>query len=206
MQMMGKQWIGAGIGFLIAVLVAGGMWYAGTKKFASVAPVAESPASEATTTPPATTTASSLPKPIPKFPINPSDTIVSWSFKGAYAGNDALIAKANADIARLTGILGKGQYDDYDVYIGIGNSYDLMGDGAAAYAEYNHAVSIHPNKGLAYTSIAYLMDELGAYHTAADAYAKAVAVEPLVVQYRTAQLDFLKWRFPEEAAKLQAAQ
>jgi hypothetical protein len=55
-------------------------------------------------------------------------------------------------------------------------------------------------------NLAHLMDQLGAYYTAADAYAKAVAVQPSIDQFRNAQLDFLTAHFPEEAAKLQAKQ
>ena len=151
-----------------------------------------------------TVVASSTSASIGSFPINPADAIASWNFKGAYTGNGTLISHANADIVHLTGLIGKGQYDDYDLYLGIGNDNDLIGDGKGAYENYNRSISIHPNKGLAYDNLGHLMDELGAYHTAADAYAKAVAVEPSVKQYRDAQLNFLKWRFPSEAASLKA--
>lgn len=208
MEITKKQWLVAGISLLIVAVVAGALWQG-----RAPAPVTESPASEfpvftATTTPAPAKSADVVPSPavIAKFQLNPADTIVSWSFKGAYTGNDALVAKANADIAHLTGLIGKGQYDDYDLYLGIGNDADLLGDGARAYQNYNRSISIHPKKGLAYDNLGHLMDELGAYHTAADAYAKAVAVEPLVSQYRNAQIDFLTWRFPVEAARLKAKQ
>lgn len=140
------------------------------------------------------------------FPINTADKITSWSFKGVYDGNETLIAKANVDITLLTGLLGKGKYDNYDLYNGIANDYGFLGDGTQAYLYYNRAIQIHPQKGLAYMNLAHLMDQLGAYHTAADAYAKAVAVQPSIDQFRNAQLDFLTAHFPDEAAKLQAKQ
>src|SRR6185369_4146409 len=83
----------------------------------------------------------------PAFPINAKDSIASWSFKGAYTGNDTLTAQADADISHLRALLGKGQYDDYDLYIGLGNDYNLEGNGTAAYQNYNRAAAIHADKG-----------------------------------------------------------
>ncbi|MBU6490798.1 hypothetical protein KGQ25_01370 [Patescibacteria group bacterium] len=139
------------------------------------------------------------------FPINSADAISSWSFKGAYTGNDALVAQANADIAKLTGLLGKGQYDDYDLYLGIGNDNNLLGNGTGAYENYDQSIHIHPDKGLAYVNLAHLMDELGAYHTAVDAYAKAVAVEPSVLEYHIERLAYLTRQFPKDNALILAA-
>lgn len=139
------------------------------------------------------------------FPINKADTIVSWDFKGAYTGNATLISQANADSNHLNSLLGKGQYDNYDLYIGIGNDANLIGDGKGAYNAYNHAIAIYPDKGLAYVNLAHLMDELGAYQTAVDAYAKAVAVEPTVLEYHLEQLNYLTQQFPKDNTLLLAA-
>ncbi len=139
------------------------------------------------------------------FPINTADTIVSWNFKGAYTGNATLSNQYNADASHLKSLLGKGQYDNYDLYIGIGNDANLVGDGKGAYDAYNHAIAIYPNKGLAYVNLAHLMDELGAYQTAVDAYAKAVAVEPAVLEYHLEQLYYLTHQFPKNNALLLAA-
>jgi tetratricopeptide (TPR) repeat protein len=141
----------------------------------------------------------------PAFPINAKDTIVSWSFQGAYTGNDTLIAQANADIEHLESLLGKGDYDDYDLYIGMGNDSDLIGDGARAYKEFNRAASIHTDRGLAYANIAHLMDQLGAPYTAADAYAKAVAAEPGQLQYTIERLNYLVRQFPQDTERIEAA-
>lgn len=145
---------------------------------------------------------SSRPKP---FPINPADHIANWSFKGTYMGNQALTDQANADIARLTGLLGKGQYDDYDLHIGLGNDYDLLGNGQAAYDEFDRAIAIHSDKGLAYVNLAHLMSQLGANETAADAYTKAVTAEPSVLEYHLERLDFLTKTFPQDQPRLLAA-
>jgi tetratricopeptide (TPR) repeat protein len=141
----------------------------------------------------------------PTFPINPKDSISSWVFKGAYTGNDTLITQANADMAHLASLLGKGQFDDYDLHIGIGNDYNLEGNGKAAYDEYDRAAMIHPDKGLAYANLGHLMDELGAPYTAADAYAKAVQAEPGQLEYHLERLTYLTREFPQDQAQLLAA-
>lgn len=205
---MKKQWLMLGVGTIAVALIIGGLRYERASAPAFEPSILqESSPTSSTTHPVSTTSAPVVQKSssIPKFPINPADTIVSWNFKGPYTGNDALIAKASADIERLEELIGSGKYDDYDLYIGIGNANDLMGQGDVAYQNYNRAASIHPEKGLAYANLGHLMDELGAYHTAADAYAKAAAVEP-ITQYKTAQMDYLTWRFPEEAARLKTNQ
>lgn len=208
---MEKQWSVAGVVSIAVVLAVFGLWYNQAKVSVPEKQIQESMQSVSTTT--AESLQSEVKESVPqkpattisKFPINPADTIASWNFKGVYTGNDALIAKANADIAHLKSLIGKGQYNDYDLYIGIGNDYSLMGDGALAYQNYNRATSLYMGKGLAYVNLGHLMDLLGAYRTAADAYAKAAVVEP-IPQYKNAQLDYLAWRFPEEAARLKVRQ
>lgn len=142
---------------------------------------------------------------VPAFPINPKDSIASWTFKGAYTGNATLIAQADADIGHLKSLLGKGQYDDYDLHIGIGNDKNLEGDGRTAYDEYDRAIAIHTSKGLAYANMGHLMDELHAYNTAADAYAAAVKAEPGQLEYHLERLSFLTRQFPQDSALLLAA-
>jgi len=131
------------------------------------------------------------------FPINKLDKITSWSFKGAYSGSTALRSKMNTDIKYLTSLFGKGKYDDYDLYNGIANDYMLLGNGKTAYQYYNRSIQIHPKKGLAYTNLAHLMVQLRAYYTASDAYAKAVTVEPGMLEYHLARLNFLTQQFPK---------
>ncbi|MHB8660826.1 MAG: tetratricopeptide repeat protein [Minisyncoccota bacterium] len=205
MQITKRQWVVAGIGIVAVVfLIFGWMRYAKTP-----APSGTSDLTASSTTP-SDTNASSVGTTTPNavfqsFPINASDTIASWSFKGAYAGNSTLIAQADTDIAKLTGFLGKGTYDDYDLYNGIANDYASLGNGTTAYQYYNRSIRIHPNKGLAYTNLAHLMNELGAYHTAADAYAKAVEVQPSMLEYHLERLAYLTQQFPKDNASILAA-
>jgi hypothetical protein len=130
--------------------------------------------------------------PAPSFVVNKKDTIASWKFTGRYAGNETLTINAQTDIARLQSLLGTGEYQDYDLYVGIGNDYTYLGDGEKAFAAYKKAVTLDPNRAVVYMNIGNLMEQMEAYNTAKDAYAKAVAVEPDMPQYKNAQADFLE--------------
>ncbi len=170
-----KRWIIAGVGLVVLVLLAAGCWFFYARKT------------------------------VPAFPIDPSDHITSWSFKGAYTGQSQFVQKGTADIAHLRSFLNTGKYDNYDLYIGIGNDDVLLGDGRAAYRNYDRAISLYPNKGLAYTDLAVLMNDIGARYTAADAYAKAVAVEPSVLEYHLERLTFLTSYFATDTPRVAAA-
>ena len=166
--------------------------------------VATSTGSEASITAPAATSTSTGGV-VKNFPIDSADVLPSWSFKGAYADDATLIAQAKADIEKLTGLLGKGQYDNYDLYNGIANDYGMLGNGQEAYQYYNRSIRIHPTKGLAYANLAHLMRQLGAYRTAADAYAKAVSVESGMLEYHLERLTYLTQQFPKDTALITAA-
>jgi len=186
----------------IAVLIVG-VSYQQAKAPAQEEQIVVEQMSGATTTPTVTPVVTPSSK---KFPINKKDTILSWSFKGSYLGNDVLVAQATKSIADLTPQLQKSGSNTYDVYVGIGNNYTYLGDGAAAYESYNNAIAQNAEHALVYMNLGSLMDKLGAYYTAADAYAKAVELGSSFAQYRNAQMDFLTERFPEEAEKLRANQ
>ncbi|MFZ2167622.1 MAG: hypothetical protein WAV50_01990 [Minisyncoccia bacterium] len=199
MQISNTQWVGVVAGVAAALLVTGIIWFIPTK--------VEAPSSTSTSTPPvsATSTAPGTPAKViytGPFPVNSGETISSWTFKGSYADSDILIAQAKKDIAFLTDLLGKGKYDDYDLYNGRANDYTYLGDGTAAYKDYDRAIQIHPEKGIAYVNLANLMVELRAYRTAADAYARAVAVEPGMLQYHVQRLTYLTGQFPTDNARI----
>lgn len=191
MQITKRHWVAAGIGFVIAVLAFFGWTYR------SQAPTLPgTPDTTATTTPatPATTTTTAAPA--RPFTLNSSDTIASWSFKGAYTGNETLVAKANSEIARLTDLLGTGEYTDYILYVSIANQYDLLGDGANEFAYLKKALALDSTQtGLAWYNAGHLLTRLGAYATARTAFERAVAAE-LVPQYSQALTDFLEAHYP----------
>lgn len=205
MQITKKQWVLTGIGFVVVGAV--GVLYANTRSSVLVPPVTTNTASSTGETSLNNATSSEQTKATQNepFPVNASDSIASWSFKGAYSGNDTLTAQANADITHLTSLLGKGQYDDYDLYNGMANDYDMLGDAKRAYQNFNRAIAIHPKKGLAFVNLAHLMDQFGAYHTAVDAYAKAVMVEPGMLEYHIERLTYLTRQFPKNTALIIAA-
>lgn len=188
----------ASFGGAALVLLAGALWLlipTPTHAPSEVGSVASSTLSTATSTSSGEKTSSPTSG---AFPINSHDSITSWSFTGAYATNPALTEQATTDSAKLKALIAGGgspDYDTYDLYVGIGNDADLLGDGKAAYRAYNQAIAIHPKKGLGYVNIAHLMTELKAYYTAADAYAKAVAVEPGMLEYHVERLNFLRQQF-----------
>jgi tetratricopeptide (TPR) repeat protein len=175
MQFIKNHWLAEIIGLVILLLVAGGCWY----YFAKVR--------------------------VPAIPINPNDTIASWSFKSLYAGNDALTAQTNADIARLSGLLGKGQYPDYELFVGIAQDYDYLGDGKTEFQYLEKAIVAGPTGGVAWNNLGVLMEKLGALNTARAAYAQAVAVEPTVGAYQEAQLRFLTANFPQDTSAIETA-
>ncbi|MHB8860626.1 MAG: hypothetical protein ACYC48_02730 [Minisyncoccota bacterium] len=207
MDITKKQLLWAGAVLVVIVLAVVGLSHYVSTPGASLPPgmATSTGSSGPAAQPAATSTPVTAAKSVGPFPINPADIIASWSFKGAYAGNATLIAQANADIVKLTGLIGKGQYDDYDLYDGIANDYSMLGDGRTAYQHYNHAIQIHPTKGLAYANLAHFMNALGAYRTAADAYAKAVSVEPGMLEYHLERLTYLTQQFPKDTSLITAA-
>jgi tetratricopeptide (TPR) repeat protein len=190
MELSKKLWVGV-VGIIIVLLIALFMAFRDEKVPvpSDGAPIAREEVEEdgslveeeTTQAPPAPAT----------FTVNAKDTIASWKFTGRYAGNETLTINAQTDIARLQAFLGTGEYQDYDLYNGIGNNYTYLGDGEKAFAAYKKAISLDAGRAIVYMNIGSLMEQLAAYNTAKDAYAKAVAAEPGVAQYKNAQIDFL---------------
>ena len=204
-----QQVIWGTVSFVGVAFIAWGVWSQVVKTSVPASPGSDFNTASSTSNGASTTTVPASPAPrnvsTKPFPINKSDTIASWNFKGSYTGNDTLVAQANADITYLSGLLGKGKYDDYSLYNGIANDYASLGNGTVAYQNYNRAIQIHPNLGLAYTNLAHLMDGMGAYYTAADAYGKAVAVEPGMLEYHLERLTYLTRQFPSDTVRITAA-
>jgi uncharacterized protein len=175
MQFIKKHWLAEVVGLIVVIIIAVGCWYYITKIR------------------------------VQTIPINAQDSILSWSFKGAYAGDDALTAKANADITKLTELLGKGQYPDYELFVGIAQDYDYLGDGKSEYQYLEKAIATGRSGGVAWNNFGVLMEKLGAFYTARYAYAQAVAVESQVGAYQEAQLRFLTAHFPQDDSAIENA-
>ena len=134
------------------------------------------------------------------------ESISNWDFQGAYEGNAELEEKAHNEIARLEGLIDNEEDDntDYTVYISIANQYDLLGDGENEYAYLKKALAIDPeHTGLAWHNLGALMERLGAFQTARDAYSRAVQAQNQILQYQMAYLIFLTNHFPEDAPAIE---
>lgn len=114
------------------------------------------------------------------FPVLSSDTIVSWSWKGPYKDGGEYEVKALNSIKRLLGLLGKGEYTDYELYVSLANQYELLGDGKKTYEFLLRALAIDSeHTGLAWYNMGVLMKNLGALNTARVAFDRAYAAQPI---------------------------
>lgn len=140
--------------------------------------------------------------------IAEGDGIASWDFAGAYAGNPELIAKANAEIQRLNGLLGKGTYPDESLFVAIANQYELLGDGKQQYEYLSRAIAIGVGDaatGLPWHNLGVLMERLGALETARVDYREATLVQPQSKQWHFSYLEFLTTRMKNDVADIEKA-
>lgn len=126
------------------------------------------------------------------FSLAAGDSIVSWSFQGAYTDKPELVKKAGDEIARIKGLFGTKGASDYELYVSIANQYGLMGDGANEWLYLRKALAVDSvNTGLAWYNAGVLMDRLGAYNTARYSYQKAAEVQA-IGQYINAAQEYAK--------------
>jgi len=117
---------------------------------------------------------------VPKLPsIAEGDNIASWNFEGAYADHPELVAKAEAEIRRLSDLIGEGTYPDVTLYVSIANQYELLGNGKQEYDYLGRAIMADPASGLPWHNLGVLMERLGALETARVAYERAVLLQPI---------------------------
>lgn len=200
-----KQW--RMVGVVVAVLALAGVYYAKMHESSLpplapasldflVATTSEAVSAQGAVTSTTTTTTTKTTK--AKTSLSPIDvsTIAVWSFKGAYNERTDLIAKATADISRLTNLLGTGEYTDYTLYVSIANQYDLLGDGKNEYLYLEKAIREDATTtGLAWHNEGQLFLRLGAPALARTAFERAVAAQP-IAQYQSVLVDFLKEYYP----------
>lgn len=141
------------------------------------------------------------------LPLVKGDTVASWAFKGAYADNPELILKAESEIRRLEGLLGKGTFSDTTLYVGIANNYELLGDGARQYDYLGRAIRADEEvtTGLPWHNLGVLLARLGALETARIAYEKATIIQPGLKQWWYAYLEFLTTRMRSDTAAIDKA-
>lgn len=134
----------------------------------------------------------------PAAELSGDDAVTEWTWKGPYKDGGALEEQTEREIADLKSELGKKTYPDYQLLVGIAGQYELLGDGKNAYAYLEKAIQEDPKQGLAYINLGHLMESLGAYDTAKEAYDTAVKLEPSNQAYAQARAQFLAKRFPNQ--------
>lgn len=138
--------------------------------------------------------------------LEKGDIIESWDFVGAYTNNPEFIAKANAEIKRISGLVGKGTYTDTSIYVGIANQYELIGDGKKQYDFLIQAVREGgTTSGLPWHNLGVLMERLGALQTARVAYEKATLVQPQFKFYHYAYLEFITKKMKDDVVDIEKA-
>ncbi|RJQ34191.1 hypothetical protein C4556_03075 [Candidatus Parcubacteria bacterium] len=141
------------------------------------------------------------------FPLQPGERVASWELEGSHNDDGELEAGARAEIARLEGMLGKGEEPDYILYVGIANQHHLLGDGKKEYEYLGRALTEDADKtGLAWHNMGQLLARLGALESAKVAFENAIQAESHIIQYHRAYIDFLRWYMPEDTEALTAAQ
>jgi len=197
------------IGGVVLVLGAGAMQFLFPPRAVAPRPVVSEPPPQEDTGVPLLdikeVTVDSLARSAPDLPsIASGDTVALWDFKGAYADNPEQKAKAEAEITRLSDLVGKGAYPDVSLYVGIANQYELLGDGSLEYEYLGRAIQAGNNtSGLPWHNLGVLMERLGALETARAAYEKATLIQPQMKFYHYAYLEFLTTRMKNNAAAIE---
>lgn len=206
---MNKAWISI-IGGIAVLFAMGAVQFFSARGTAPAVPAAtrlqpiknNSAASSGTNTSATSVSARAIPV-LPS--IAKGDRVASWDFAGAYADNPELAAKAEAEIQRLTGLIGKGTYPDASLYVGIANQYELLGDGKQEYDYLGRAITadVNATSGLPWHNLGVLMERLGALETARAAYERAARIQPQLKFYHYAYLEFLTARMKDDAADIE---
>lgn len=202
----------AGIGFGIAVVVVAGITqFIAPRSVVAPQPVVPEPIvveiNSGTTTPVVSEVTVSPSRPTVAPPsIAKGDTIASWSFTGAYTNNPELIAKANAEIISLSGLLETATSSRTSLLVAVANQYELLGEGKNEYNYLSLAIAEGGEKtGLPWHNLGALMERLGALETARAAYQKATIVQPQYKQWHFAYLEFLTTRMKDNVTDVEKA-
>ena len=140
------------------------------------------------------------------LPFAQGDSIASWNFQGAYTGNPELVAKANAEIKRISALLITATSSATILSVSIANQYGLLGDGKNEYDYLIRAVKAGgTTSGLPWHNLGVLMEKLGAYTTARIAYEKSTLVQPELKFYHYAYIEFLTTRTKDDTMNIEKA-
>ncbi len=139
------------------------------------------------------------------LPLAEGDRIASWDFRGAYADNPELTAKAQSEILRLSGLLITATSSKMILSVGVANQYELLGDGKKQYEYLGRAIRADVENGLPLHNLGVLMERLGAYKTARIAYEKSTLVQPGLKFYHYAYIEFLTTRTKDDVTNIEKA-
>ena len=195
-------------GVLIVIATGIAQFFFPRSAISPTLPAAEQNSSATTTDARATTAAVSAQKsPVTNpLPLAQDDVIASWDFQGVYTGNPELVAKANAEIKRLSGLLATATSSATILSVSIANQYGLLGDGSLEYEYLIRAIKAGgASSGLPWHNLGVLMERLGAFQTARIAYEKATLVQPGLEQWHYAYLEFLTTRMKGDTAIIEKA-
>ena len=137
----------------------------------------------------------------PKIAVG--DNVASWDFVGTYANDPELITKAQTEIKRLSGLIGKGTYPDVSLYVGIANQYELLGKGKQQYEYLDRAIKASGTTGLPWHNLGVLMERLGALETARIAHKESTLIQPELKQWHYSYLEFLTTRMKENVTDIE---
>lgn len=209
---MNKAQIAAVLGAV--VLVGGAFWYTHTKQKAEPIGATVTPIAGGNFAVGATSSTPVMGGVVVSAPatlaISSKDNLSSWSFKGVYSGNAALEQKAQQDIAQTISSLATLTGNNLQrAYIKLGMQYESLGDGKNAYNSYlkvlNTKEQYQENNAVAWAKLGDLLATLGAYNTAAVAYAKSTSALPKEPSLYVARITFLMHYLPQQKADIQAA-
>lgn len=144
-------------------------------------------------------------QPQTSFALREGDSVASWDFKSAYTDNPELVAKAENEIKRLSGLLVVATSSYMIIAVGIANQYELLGDGKNQYDYLGRAIQASPDNGLPWHNLGVLMERLGAIRTAKVSYEKSTLVQPEWKFYHYAYIEFLTSRTKDDVANIEKA-
>jgi tetratricopeptide (TPR) repeat protein len=139
------------------------------------------------------------------LPLAKGDIISSWDFQGVYTDKPELVAKAQDEIARLSGLLAAATSSKMILLVGIANQYELLGKGKEQYDYLGRAVRTDAASSLPWHNLGVLMERFGAYQTARIAYEKATTLQPQFSFYHFAYLEFLTARMKDDTVDIEKA-
>lgn len=210
MRMTQRHWL---VAILIAIILAIVAWAFWPDRTASLPVALEQAGSSSEENETATSsTSSNVLSAVPARPVSSKlpaiaedDTLLVWDFTGVYADRPELIAKAQNNIARFTSLLATATSSTVSLLVSIANEYELLGKGKEQYEYLGRAIRADGAVGLPWHNLGVLMERLGAFKTARDAYEQATLVQPKLSEWHYAYLGFLMSRMKDDAATITKA-